>query len=40
MDRLIDSFAEGVIDKDKFTPRMNPTKTRISEMDAKIAAER
>ena len=39
MDRLIDSFAEGVIDKDQFTPRMNRTKTRISEIDAKIAAQ-
>jgi hypothetical protein len=39
MDRLIDSFAEGVIDKDRFTPRMNRTKTRISETDAKIAAQ-
>jgi site-specific DNA recombinase len=38
MDRLIDSFAEGVIDKDQFTPRMNRMKTRISEIDAKIAA--
>lgn len=38
MDRLIDSLAEGVIDKDQFTPRMNRTKTRISEIDAKIAA--
>ncbi len=39
MDRLIDSFAEGVIDKDQFTPRMNRTKTRISEIEAKIAAQ-
>ena len=28
IDRLIDSLAEGVIDKDQFTPRMNRTKTR------------
>jgi site-specific DNA recombinase len=39
MDRLIDSFAEGVIDKDQFTPRMNRTKTRISEIDVKIATQ-
>ena len=39
MVRLIDNFAEGVIDKDQFTPRMNRTKTRISEIDAKIAAQ-
>jgi hypothetical protein len=27
MDRVISSFAEGVIDKDQFTSRMNRTKT-------------
>lgn len=39
MDRLIDSFAEGVIDKDQFTARMNRTKARIGSTDAKIAAQ-
>jgi len=35
MDRLIDSFAEGVIEKEKFMARMNRTKSRITgERDA------
>jgi site-specific DNA recombinase len=39
MDRLIDSLAEGVIDKDQFTARMNRTKARIADIEAKIAAQ-
>ncbi len=39
MDHLIDSLAEGVIDKDQFTARMNRTKTRIADIDAKIGAQ-
>ena len=39
MDRLIDSLAEGVIEKDQFTPRMNRTKARIVDIEAKIAAQ-
>jgi site-specific DNA recombinase len=39
MERLIDSLAEGVIDKDQFTSRMNRTKTRIADIDAKISAQ-
>ena len=39
MERLIDSFAEGLIDKDQFTSRMNRTKTRIADIDAKIGAK-
>jgi len=38
MDHLIDSLAEGVIEKDQFTAQMNRTKTRIADIDAKIAA--
>jgi hypothetical protein len=38
MERLIDSLAEGVIDKDQFTSRMNRTKT-LSDVDAKIGAQ-
>jgi site-specific DNA recombinase len=37
IDRLIDTFAEGVIDKDQFTLRMNRAKARLAELDAKIA---
>jgi site-specific DNA recombinase len=39
LERLIDSLAEGVIDKDQFTSRMNRTKTRIADIDAKISAQ-
>lgn len=39
MERLIDSLAEGVIDKDQFTARMVRTKTRIAEIEAKIGAQ-
>jgi site-specific DNA recombinase len=39
MEHLIDSLAEGVIDKDQFTSRMNRTKTRIADIDAKIGAQ-
>ncbi len=38
-ERLIDSLAEGVIDKDQFTSRMNRTKARIADIDAKIGAQ-
>jgi hypothetical protein len=37
MERLIDSLAEGVIEKDQFTARMNRTKARIADIEAKIA---
>jgi hypothetical protein len=36
---LIDGLAEDVIHKDQFTPRINRTKTRISEIDAKVVAQ-
>ena len=39
MARLIDSFAEGVIDKDQFTARINRTKARIGSIDPTIAAQ-
>jgi site-specific DNA recombinase len=38
MERLIDSFTEGLIEKDQFTSRMTRTKTRIIDLDAKIKA--
>ena len=38
MDRLIDSLAEGVIEKDQFTARINRTKARIAEIDATVSA--
>ena len=37
-ERLIDSFTEGLIEKDQFTSRMARTKTRITDLDAKIKA--
>ena len=33
------SLAEGVIEKDQFTARMNRTKARITEIDAKVSAQ-
>jgi site-specific DNA recombinase len=36
---LIDSFAEGVIDREQFTIRMDRTKARISEIDTKLSAQ-
>jgi site-specific DNA recombinase len=38
MERLIDSFTEGLIEKDQFTSRMARAKTRITDLDAKIKA--
>lgn len=34
LERLIDSFTEGLIEKDQFTSRMARTKSRIAELDA------
>ncbi len=39
LERLIDSFTEGLIEKDQFTSRMARTKSRIAELDAKIKAD-
>jgi len=36
LERLIDSFTEGLIEKDQFTSRMARTKNRIAELDAQI----
>jgi len=36
LERLIDSFTEGLIEKDQFTARMAQTKSRIAELDVKI----
>ena len=36
VERLIDSFAEGLIDKDQFASRMGRTKCRIADLDARI----
>lgn len=38
-ERLIDTLAEGVIDKDQFTIRMNRANARLAELDAKIASQ-
>ncbi len=39
MERLIDSLAEGVIDRGQFTARMERTKIRIAEIEAKEGAQ-
>jgi site-specific DNA recombinase len=39
LERLIDSFTEGLIEKDQFTSRMGRTKSRIADLDAKIKAD-
>lgn len=39
MERLIDSLAEGVIDRDQFTARMDRSKIRIGEIEAKLGAQ-
>jgi site-specific DNA recombinase len=39
MERLIDSLAEGLIDKDQFTSRMDRTKARLADIDAKVASQ-
>jgi len=39
MERLIDSFTEGLIEKDQFTTRMARTKTRIADLDGKLEAD-
>jgi site-specific DNA recombinase len=39
MERLIDSFTEGLIEKDQFTTRMARIKTRIADLDGKLEAD-
>lgn len=36
---MIDSFAEGLIDKEQFTSRMTRAKSRIAELDTEISAD-
>jgi site-specific DNA recombinase len=36
LERLIDSFTEGLIEKDQFTSRMSRAKCRITELDAQL----
>ncbi len=36
LERLIDTFTEGLIEKDQFTSRMTRTKSRIADLDTKI----
>jgi len=38
VERLIDSFAEGLIEKDQFASRVARTKTRIADLDTRIKA--
>jgi site-specific DNA recombinase len=38
MERLIDSYSEGAIEKEQFMPRLNRTKVRIAELEARIHA--
>jgi site-specific DNA recombinase len=39
LERIIDSFAEGLIDKEQFTSRMTRTRSRIAELEAKISSD-
>jgi hypothetical protein len=36
IERLIDSYSDGAIDKEQFTSRLSRTKGRIADLDAKI----
>lgn len=38
VERLIDGYSEGVIDKDQFIPRLSRTKSRIAQLEARIHA--
>jgi site-specific DNA recombinase len=38
VERLIDSYSEGVIDKDQFMSRLSRTKSRITELEARVHA--
>jgi hypothetical protein len=38
LERLIDSFTEGLISKDQFTSRVARTRSRIAELDTEIQA--
>jgi site-specific DNA recombinase len=39
VERLIDGFTEGLIEKEQFTLRMDRTKNRITDLDARIKAD-
>jgi hypothetical protein len=39
MERLIDGLAKGVIDRVQFTSRMSRTKSRIADIETKLAAQ-
>jgi site-specific DNA recombinase len=39
IERLIDTLAEGVMDKDQFTVRMNRAKASVADFDAKMALQ-
>jgi len=39
VERLIDSFTEGLIEKAQFTSRMDRTKRRIADLDVKIVED-
>ncbi|HYM06052.1 MAG TPA: zinc ribbon domain-containing protein [Terriglobales bacterium] len=39
VERLIDSYSEGVIDKDQFMSRLSRTKGRIAELEARLHAD-
>lgn len=39
LERLIDSFAGGLIEENQFTPRMERTKNRIADLDIRIKAD-
>jgi len=36
LERLIDTYSEGAIEKEQFTPRLSRTKARIAELEARI----
>jgi len=38
LERLIDTYSEGGIEKEQFTPRLSRTKCRIAELEARIRA--
>jgi site-specific DNA recombinase len=39
LERLIDTYSEGTIEKEQFTPRLSRTKARIAELEARIRAQ-
>lgn len=38
IERLIDSYSDGAIEKEQFVPRLNRTKSRIADLEARIRA--